>query len=135
MERTLVIIKPDAIERRLMGEIISIYEKRGFRIAAVKMLKPTAEIAARHYQEHRGKPFFERLINYITRGEICVLIIEGANVISAVRRLNGATDPLEAEAGSIRGRYALSKTENTVHSSDSPESAEAEIKVWFPELL
>jgi nucleoside-diphosphate kinase len=135
MERTLVIIKPDAIERRLMGEIISIYEKRGFRIAAAKMLKPTPEIAARHYQEHKGKPFFERLINYITRGEICVLILEGANVISAVRRINGATDPLEADAGSIRGRYALSKTENTVHSSDSLESAEAEIKVWFPELI
>lgn len=135
MERTLVILKPDAIERRLMGEIISIYEKRGFRIAAAKILKPSAEIAGKHYHEHVGKPFYERLINYITRGEICVLILEGANAISAVRRINGSTDPLEAEAGSIRGRYALSKTENTVHSSDSPESAEAEIKVWFPELM
>lgn len=135
MERTLVILKPDAIERRLMGELISTFEKRGFHIAAIKILKPSAEIAAKHYHEHKGKPFYEKLINYITRGEICVLILEGDNAISAVRRINGATDPLEAEAGSIRGRYALSKTENTVHSSDSPESAEYEIKVWFPELM
>ena len=134
MERTLVIIKPDAMERKLMGEIISIYEKRGFHISSAKIMKPTIEIARLHYYEHKDKTFFEKLVNYITRGEVCILIIEGDKAISAVRRINGATDPAEAEIGSVRGRYALSKTENTVHSSDSKESAEREIKIWFPEL-
>lgn len=134
MERTLVIIKPDAMERKLMGEIISIYEKRGFHIAAIKILKPSVETARTHYFEHKDKPFFDKLVNYITRGEVCILIIEGDNAIPMIRKINGATDPAESETGSIRGRYALSKTENTVHSSDSKESAEREIKIWFPEL-
>lgn len=134
MERTLVIIKPDAMERKLMGEIISIYEKRGFHIASIRILKPTRELATKHYNEHKDQPFFERLVNYISRGEVCCLIIEGSNAVSLVRRINGATDPAEAEIGSIRGRYALTKTENSVHSSDSDESAEREIKIWFPEL-
>jgi nucleoside-diphosphate kinase len=130
MERTLVIIKPDAKERKLMGEIISIYEKKGLHIASSEIIKPTVEIAKNHYIEHKDKPFFEELISYITRGEVCVLIIEGDNVVSMVRKINGATDPLEADMGTIRGRFAIS---NTVHSSDSAESAEREIKIWFPE--
>ena len=134
MERTLVIIKPDAMERRLMGEIISVYEKRGLNIAAIKIVKPTKEIAEKHYQEHIGKPFFEKLVNYITRGTVCVMIIEGTDAVSLVRKINGATDPMEAETGSIRGRYALSKTENSVHSSDSVKSSEREIRLWFSEL-
>ncbi len=134
MERTLVIIKPDAKERKLMGEIISIYEKKGLHISSSKIIKPSLEIAKTHYIEHKDKPFFEELISYITRGEVCVLIIEGDNVITMVRKINGATDPLEAEMGTIRGRFAISKTENTVHSSDSVESAEREIKIWFPEI-
>lgn len=134
MERTLVIIKPDAMERKLMGEIISIYEKKGFHISAMKIIKPSPDIAEAHYAEHRGKPFFKELIAYITRGEVCVFIAEGINAIAAARKINGATDPLEADMGSIRGRYAVSKTENSVHSSDSKESAEREIKIWFPEL-
>ncbi|HYF81550.1 MAG TPA: nucleoside-diphosphate kinase [Clostridia bacterium] len=134
MERTLVIIKPDAKERKLMGEIISIYEKKGLHISSSKIIKPTIEIAKNHYIEHKDKPFFKELINYITRGEVCVLIIEGDNVIAMVRKINGATDPLEADMGTVRGRFAISKTENTVHSSDSVESAEREIKIWFPEL-
>lgn len=134
MERTLVIIKPDAMERKLMGEIISIYEKKGLHISSIKILKPSKEIAKQHYLEHKEKSFFKELISYITRGEVCVLIIEGNNAVRMVRKINGATDPIEADTGSIRGRYALSKTENTIHSSDSAESAEREIEIWFPEL-
>jgi len=134
MERTLVLIKPDAMERKLMGEIISIYEKKGFHISALKIVKPTKEMAEEHYAEHKGKPFYERLVNFITKGEVCALVIEGENIVDAVRKINGATDPLDAEPGTIRGRYALSKSENAVHASDSNESAEREIKIWFPEL-
>ncbi|NLM43665.1 MAG: nucleoside-diphosphate kinase [Clostridiales bacterium] len=134
MERTLVLIKPDAMERKLMGEIISIYEKKGFHISALKIVKPTKEMAEEHYAEHKGKPFYENLVSFITKGEVCALVIEGENVIEAVRKINGATDPLNAEPGTIRGRYALSKSENAVHASDSIESAEREIKIWFPEL-
>lgn len=134
MERTLVLIKPDAMERKLMGEIISIYEKKGFHISALKIVKPSKKIAEEHYAEHKGKPFYEPLVNFITKGEVCAVVMEGENIIDAVRKLNGATDPLNAEPGTIRGRYALSKSENAVHASDSVESAEREIKIWFPEL-
>lgn len=134
MERTLILIKPDAMERRLMGEIISIYEKKGLHISALKIIKPTKEIAKKHYAEHEGKPFFEDLVNTITRGEVCALVLEGDNVVALARKINGATNPLNAEMGTIRGRFALSIGENTVHSSDSPESGEREIKIWFPEI-
>jgi len=134
MEKTLVIIKPDAMERKLMGEIISIYEKKGLSISSIKIMKPSVGIAETHYTEHKGKPFFAELINYITRSEVCVFIAEGKNAIAAVRKINGATDPMDADAGTIRGRYAISKTENTIHSSDSIASAEREIRIWFPEI-
>ncbi len=134
MERTLVIIKPDAMERKLMGEIISVYERKGLHISSIKVIKPSVKIAQEHYLEHKDKPFFKKLVSYITSGEVCVLIIEGTNAIAMVRKINGATDPMDADMGTIRGRYAISKTENTVHSSDSAESAEREIKIWFPEL-
>lgn len=134
MERTLVIIKPDAMERKLMGKIISIYEQEGLHISSIKILKPSLEIAKSHYSEHKDKSFFGELIDYITRGEVCVLIAEGDNAIKMVRKINGATDPAEAEPSSIRSRYAVSKTENAVHSSDSAVSAEYEISIWFPEL-
>ena len=133
MERAMVIIKPDAMERKLMGEIISIYEKKGLHISAAKIVKPSRDLAESHYGEHRDKPFFAEVVRYITRGEVCALIIEGGNAVNIVRRINGATDPITAEAGSIRGRYGVSKTENSVHASDSAESAEREIKLWFPE--
>lgn len=132
MERALVIIKPDAMERKLMGEIISIYEKKGLHISAARIVKPSRELAENHYGEHRDKPFFAEVVGYITRGEVCALIIEGGNAVNVVRRINGATDPITAEAGSIRGRYGVSKTENSIHASDSTESAEREIKLWFP---
>lgn len=134
MERTLVLIKPDAVEKKIMGEIISIYEKKGLHIIAMKIIKPCTKIAEEHYFEHKDKPFFKELVNFITRSEVCALIIEGENVISTLRKINGATDPLNAEVGSVRGQFALSKSENCVHSSDSAESAEREIKIWFPEM-
>ncbi len=134
MERTLVLIKPDAMERKLMGEIISVYEKSSLHISAMKIIKATIEIAEEHYAEHREKPFFRELIDYITRNDVCALIIEGDNAVEEVRKLNGATDPENAELSSIRGRYALSKSENSVHASDSAESAQREIKIWFPEI-
>ena len=134
MERTLVLIKPDAMERKLMGEIITIYENRGLHISSLKIIKPSIEIAKTHYIEHKDKPFYESLVSYITSGEVCALVIEGDNVVTKVRKINGATDPLDADMGTIRGRFAISKSENTVHSSDSVESAEREIKIWFPEI-
>ncbi|NLW60613.1 MAG: nucleoside-diphosphate kinase [Firmicutes bacterium] len=134
MEKTLVLLKPDAVERRLVGRIISIYEEKGLNITALKMLKPDQDIVEAHYQEHKDKPFFPALVTYLTRGKVCALIIEGENVVNTVRKINGATDPAEAEAGTIRGQFALSKSENLVHASDSVASAEREIKIWFPEL-
>src|SRR5690606_10204313 len=134
MEKTLVLLKPDAVERRLVGRIISIYEEKGLNITALKMLKPDQDIVEAHYQEHKDKPFFPALVNYLTRGKVCALIIEGENVVNTVRKINGATDPAEAEAGTIRGQFALSKSENLVHASDSVASAEREIKIGFPEL-
>ena len=134
MERTLIIIKPDAMERKLMGKIISIYEQEGLHISSIKILKPSVQIAESHYSEHKGKSFFKGLIKYITRGEVCVLIAEGDNAIETVRVINGATDPAEADKESIRGRFGISKTENSVHASDSVESAQREISIWFPEL-
>ncbi len=131
MERTLVILKPDVLERKLMGEIISIYEKANLHIAQIKIIKPTEQIAEKHYIEHKEKPFYGELIAYITRGRVCALIIEEENAIEKVRNLNGATDPEKAEVTSIRGRYGISKTENSVHSSDSENSAEREINIWF----
>ena len=131
MERSLVLIKPDGVERRLIGQIISIYERKGLNITALKLIKPSKEIAENHYIEHKDKPFFQELVDYLTRGKVCAMIIEGDNVIKTVRKINGATDPAEAEMGTIRGQFALSKSENIVHASESVESAEREIKIWF----
>ena len=135
MERSLVLIKPDAVERRLIGQIISIYERKGLNIAALRMLEPTKEIAENHYIEHKDKPFFKELVAFLTRGKVCALIIEGDNVVKMVRKINGATDPAEAETGTIRGQFAMSKNENIVHASDSAESAEREIKIWFSDSI
>ncbi|MGE5678705.1 MAG: nucleoside-diphosphate kinase [Pseudomonadota bacterium] len=134
MEKTMVIIKPDAMERKLIGQIISAYEKKGLYIKAIKIIKPTVGLAEEHYAEHREKPFFREVVDSISRSEVCVILIEGDNAISQVRSVNGATDPRAAEPGTIRALFGVSKTENTVHASDSAESAEREIKLWFPEL-
>lgn len=134
MERTLVLIKPDAVERGLIGEILSVYEKKGIKIKALKLLKADRETAENHYEEHKGRSYYDNLITFITRSPIVAMVLEGNNVVEQVRRINGATDPSKQDMGSIRGRYALSYSENTVHSSDSPEHAEREIKIWFPEF-
>lgn len=134
MERTLVLIKPDGVSRKLTGRIIAMYEQRNLRIISIKMLIPTAQIAEAHYEEHKDKSFFKDLINYLTSGQVCAMIVEGEKAVEKVRKINGKTDPMEAELSSIRGMYAISKSQNTVHSSDSIQSAEREIKIWFPEF-
>lgn len=134
MEKTLVLIKPDGVKRNLVGEIISFYERKNLKISALKMVRADEEIAKNHYVEHMGRNYFDDLIKYITEDKIVAMIIEGENAVKIVRKINGATDPLEADAGSIRGKYALGKQRNLVHASDSIENALREINIWFPEL-
>jgi len=129
----LVLIKPDGVRRRLIGEIISRFEKKGLKIKALKMLWLTREKAEEFYSVHKGKPFFESLIEFMTSGPIIAMVLEGDKAISVVRLMIGPTDGREAPPGTIRGDYALSKSENVVHASDSPESAEREIRVIFSE--
>ncbi|EDS77747.1 nucleoside-diphosphate kinase [Clostridium massiliodielmoense] len=131
MEKSLVLIKPDAVERNIIGEIISFYEKQNLKITALRMLKATKEIAAEHYAEHKDKPYYDELIEFITRSPLCAMVVEGENAIATVRKTNGNTDPSKADKNTIRGTFGISKTENSVHSSDSPDNAEKEIKLWF----
>lgn len=134
MERTLVLIKPDGVERKLVGEIISFYEKKNIDIIEMKMIKANKEIAEKHYEEHAGRPYFDALINYLCEYRLCALVLEGNNVIDTVRLINGDKNPLKADMGSIRGTLSSDKTRNLVHASDSVENAEREIKIWFPEI-
>jgi nucleoside-diphosphate kinase len=134
MEKTLVLIKPDGVERKLVGEILNFYEKKDLNIVALKMVSATRELAERHYEEHKGRPYFETLINYITEGRLCALVVEGDNIIEIIRKVNGDKDPLKVDMGSLRGKFACHKTRNLVHASDSIENAEREISIWFPEL-
>jgi nucleoside-diphosphate kinase len=131
MERTLVIIKPDAVQRRLAGEIIQRFERRGLRIIAMKLVKIDSDLAQRHYAEHDGKPFYEPLIRYITAAPSVVMILEGYKAISAVRRMLGATNPAEAEPGTIRADYAMQTRYNLVHGSDAAATANREIELFF----
>jgi nucleoside-diphosphate kinase len=130
-DRTLVICKPDAVERRLVGEIIARLERKGLRIAAMRMETITKEIAGEHYGEHQGKPFYDDLVAFITRGPAVLLVVEGPEAYSVVRTLMGATNPRQAAPGTIRGDLAIELTENLVHGSDSPESAAREITLFF----
>lgn len=130
-DRTLVICKPDAVERRLVGEIIGRLERKGLRIAAMRMETITKEIAGQHYGEHQGKPFYEDLVAFITRGPAVLMVVEGPEAYSVVRTLMGATNPRQAAPGTIRGDLAIELTENLVHGSDSPESAAREIALFF----
>lgn len=130
-DRTLVICKPDAVERRLVGEIIGRLERKGLRIAAMRMETITKEIAGRHYGEHQGKPFYDDLVAFITRGPAVLMVVEGPEAYSVVRTLMGATNPRQAAPGTIRGDLAIELTENLVHGSDSPESAAREIALFF----
>ena len=131
MERTLVLLKPDAVQRRLMGRIISRFEEKGLKIVAMKMMRVTRELAERHYAEHRGKPFFSELVSFITSAPIVAMVVEGPKAIETVRRMMGKTDPLEADPGTIRGDYGVSITMNLVHGSDSPATAAREIPIFF----
>ena len=135
LEKSLVLIKPDAVERNLIGKILEVYEGAGLKIKAMEMKQITKDFAEKHYEEHRDKQFFNSLIKYITRSPLVALILEGEDAINKIRSLNGATNPEKAEFGTIRRRFALSGTENSVHSSDSIESAEKEIKLWFPKVF
>ena len=133
IERTLLIIKPDGVARGLLGEVLVRIERKGYRIEEIKSLTMDRKLAERHYAEHKGELFYENLINYIIEGPIIVAIISGENSIENLRTIMGATDPLDATAGSIRGAYATSVTRNLVHGSDSPESAAREISLFFPD--
>lgn len=133
IERTLLIIKPDGVARGLVGEVLVRIERKGYRIEQVKSLTMDKDTAETHYAEHRGEPFYENLIGYITEGPLVVAIVSGENSIENLRKIMGSTDPLNATAGSIRGAYATSVTRNLVHGSDSPESAAREIALFFPD--
>lgn len=133
-ERTLLIVKPDAVERELTGEILERVERSGLRIVARRDFTIDEELAHRHYAEHEGKPFFGELIAFITSGPVVALVVEGPDAVGEVRELMGPTDPRDAPAGTIRGDYGLEITRNLVHGSDSPESAERELELFFPYL-
>ena len=131
MEQSLVLIKPDAMERGLGGTIISCLERQGLKVVALKMLHLDKALAERHYAVHRDKPFFERLINYITSAPIIAVVFEGEGAVELIRTTMGATDPSKAEAGTIRADFGLDIEHNTVHGSDSVKTAEEEIKLFF----
>lgn len=131
MDRTLILIKPDAFERSLSGEIIARFERKGLQIAAMKMMTLTKELAERHYAEHAERPFFGELVSFITSGPLVAIAFEGQDAVQAARQLIGATNPLEAAPGSIRGDFALQTGRNMVHGSDSPESAARELELFF----
>ncbi len=134
MERTLIVVKPDGVQRGLAGEILAGFERRGFKLAALKMLNVSRELAEEHYSEHKDKPFFAGLIEFITATPVVAMVLEGQNAIPLSRQMIGATDPLQAAPGSIRATYTNDKQANLIHGSDSPEAAARELKLWFPEL-
>jgi nucleoside-diphosphate kinase len=134
MDRTLILVKPDAFARNLTGEIIARFERKGLRLAALKQMTATRELAEQHYAEHAERPFFGELVEFITGGPLVALVVEGPNAIAATRRVMGVTNPVEATPGSIRGDYALEIGQNLVHGSDSPASAAREIEIFFPGL-
>jgi nucleoside-diphosphate kinase len=134
-ERTLILIKPDGVGRGLVGDVLSRIERKGLRIVAMDLRTMDTETAETHYAEHAGKPFFGSLVEFITSGPLVALVAEGPRAVEAFRALAGATDPVTAAPGTIRGDHALEVQENIVHGSDSPDSAEREIKIFFPDLV
>jgi len=134
MQRTLILVKPDAFARGLTGEIIARFERKGLALVALKQMAMSRELAERHYAEHAGKPFFEELVSFITSGPLVAMVLEGDQAVEAARQVIGATNPLQASGGSIRGDYAIAVGQNMVHGSDSSESAAREIALFFPEL-
>jgi nucleoside-diphosphate kinase len=130
-ERTLVLIKPDGVQRLLVGRILARFEERGLKLAGLKLVRVDRSFAERHYGVHRGKPFFEGLLDFITSGPLVALALDGPNAITVVRSMVGATRPHEAAAGTIRGDLAVETAQNLVHASDAPETAAAELALWF----
>ncbi len=134
MDRSLILVKPDAFARGLTGEIIARFERKGLKIVALKHMTVDDELARRHYAEHEGKPFFGELVNFITSAPLVAMVLEGDEAVTAARQVIGATNPLEASPGSIRGDFAIAVGQNMVHGSDSAASAEREAALFFPEL-
>jgi nucleoside-diphosphate kinase len=134
MERTLILVKPDAFARNLTGEIIARFERKGLYLVALALMTLDRDLASRHYAEHEGKSFYEELVSFITSGPLVAMVLEGEQAIAAARQVIGATNPLEAAAGSIRGDYAIAVGQNMVHGSDSSASATREVGLFFPDL-
>jgi nucleoside-diphosphate kinase len=135
VEQTLILAKPDAFARSLSGEILARFERRGLRLRAARLLVASRELGETHYAEHKEKPFFGELVEFITSGPTLAFVLEGEGAIATCRKTIGATNPADAEAGSLRGEFALAMPNNLVHGSDSPESAAREIGLWFPDGL
>ena len=133
VQRTFVMVKPDGVQRRLAGEIIHRFERRGLTLAGMKLMRVSRELAEAHYAVHRGKPFYDELIEFITSGPVVAMVWQGEDAISLVRTMMGATKPADAVPGTIRGDFTSSMQMNLVHGSDAPETADAEIALWFPE--
>ena len=131
MQRTLVLLKPDCVQRRLVGAVLQRFERKGLRLAGLKLVQADRGLAERHYAVHRGKPFYEPLLNFLTAGPTVALVLEGREAVAVVRQIMGPTDGTKAAPGTIRGDYALSVQNNLIHGSDSPENAAAEIALWF----
>jgi nucleoside-diphosphate kinase len=134
LERTLILVKPDAFARGLTGEILARFERKGLRIVAMQHMTMDRALAEQHYAEHQGKGFYEELVSFITSGPLVALVLEGESAVVAARQIIGATNPLEANTGSIRGDFALEVGQNMVHGSDAPESAQREVGLFFPGL-
>jgi nucleoside-diphosphate kinase len=134
MERTLILVKPDAFARNLTGEIVARFERKGLRLVGLQQMTMTRELAERHYAEHEGKPFYDELVTFITSGPLVAMALEGDQAVAAARQVIGATNPIEASPGSIRGDYAIEVGQNMVHGSDSPDSAARELGLFFPGL-
>src|SRR6476659_5941722 len=134
MDRTLILVKPDAFARGVTGEIIARFERKGLKLAALKQMTMSRELAEQHYAEHAERPFFGELVDFITSGPLVAMVLEGESAVAAARQVIGATDPLQAAPGSIRGDFAIAVGENLVHGSDSPESAARETALFFPDL-
>eukprot|EP01099_Mayorella_cantabrigiensis_P003970 TRINITY_DN297_c0_g1_i1.p1 TRINITY_DN297_c0_g1~~TRINITY_DN297_c0_g1_i1.p1 ORF type:complete len:136 (-),score=44.21 TRINITY_DN297_c0_g1_i1:72-479(-) len=133
-ERTFLAIKPDGVKKHLVGEIIARFERRGYTLVALKLVKPSKELAETHYAEHNQRPFFGELVDFLTSGNVVAMVWEGKGVIATARKMIGKTNPLDSEPGTIRGDFAIETGQNIIHGSDSSESAQREIKLWFGDL-
>src|SRR5262245_33324856 len=131
MQQTLILLKPDGVQRRLLGEVIGRFERKGLRLAGLKLLAPSRELAEKHYEVHKGKPFYESLLKFLTSGPTVAMVWEGREAVAVARTMMGATDGTKAMPATIRGDYALSVQNNLVHGSDSPDNARIEIALWF----